>query len=191
MLRLLLALLVGLLVATGPAGADDAIRASGVKLERSIAGGEWLLSADFTITPAARLDEALRRGELLPLVIEFELREPRWWWLDRIVARASRRYQVSFHSLTRRYRLDTGEQIHQFEQLADLLDAIARVRGWPVVAEAMLEAGAHYEIRVRMRAVGDALPKPFRVVDLGQEAWKLESEWTRSALSIPIRKSAP
>ena len=128
---------------------------------------------------------------MLPLAIEFELRVPRWWWFDKLVTRAARRYQVSYHALTRRYRLDTGEQIHQFEQLSDLLDAITRVRGWPVASDVMLEPGEEYEIRVRMRAAREMLPKPFRVVELGQGALKLESEWTHTALLVPIRKSAP
>lgn len=68
----------------------------------------YALSADFNINFNARLEEAVNKGVVLYFATDFELTRSRWYWFDESVIRRNRSLQLSYHALTRQYRLSTG-----------------------------------------------------------------------------------
>jgi hypothetical protein len=68
----------------------------------------YVLAADFNLDFNARLEEAVTKGVILYFVTEFELTRPRWYWLDEKVASRTQTFRLSYHALTRQYRLSTG-----------------------------------------------------------------------------------
>ena len=90
----------------------------------------YVLSADFTFELPARLEEAVTRGVVLPFVIEFEVTRRRWWWLDESVISRSQTIRLSYHALTRQYRLSVGALHQAFPSLAEALRLLARLRHW-------------------------------------------------------------
>ena len=67
-----------------------------------------VFNGDFELDLTARLEEALAKGVPLYFLVEFECYRPRWYWLDERIGTAALTLRLSFHALTRTYRLSTG-----------------------------------------------------------------------------------
>ncbi|MCK7490978.1 MAG: DUF4390 domain-containing protein [Comamonadaceae bacterium] len=68
----------------------------------------FVLNAEFQVELNPRLEEVVARGVPLYIVADFEPRRPRWYWFDEVVAQRSLTWRLSYHALTRQYRLSTG-----------------------------------------------------------------------------------
>src|SRR5271154_5280697 len=98
---------VVMLLAAGPAlAASDGINVVHVSLDPFEDG--WAINAEFDVHLKPRMEEALVHGLPLYFVVDFELTRSRWYWFDEKAASASITYRLSFHELTRQYRLSTG-----------------------------------------------------------------------------------
>lgn len=138
----------------------------------------YVLNADFSFDFNARLEEAVTRGVVLPFVVDFELTRPRWYWFDEKTVVRSKTYRLSYHALTRQYRLSTGSGLHQsYESLTEALRVISRVREWAVLERGAVQPGEPYVAALRMRLDLAQLPRPFQVAALGNRDWILASEW--------------
>lgn len=176
----LIALFLATIVPLQPAFAADAIVAHDVRLERTASGDGFTLAADFEIPLPERLEEAVRRGVALYFVTEFELMRPRWYWWDERAADASQTYRLSYHALTRQFRLALNDGIAQvFDSLEQALQVLARLRGWQVLDAGQVDPGTEYRVYVRMRLDTSMLPKPFQVTAITNRDWNLQTEWTR------------
>ncbi len=139
------------------------------------------LRADFAFEFNPRLEEAVRGGVPLYFVVEFELTRPRWWWFDEKTVSKRHQVKLSYHPLSRQYRLAAGVIQQSFGTLEEALVVLRRTRGWIVVERtAPLQDGA-YEAAIRMRLDLTLLPKPFQVSALTSRDWRLESPWRRFA----------
>jgi hypothetical protein len=176
---------VGMLAAD-PAYADDIA----VREARLIAEEDgFALHADFDVTLTPRLENALHMGVALYFTTEFECSRPRWYWLDERVVSVSRSTRLSFHALTRTYRLSTGTLHRSFPTLDEALHVLGRVRHWIVLEKDQLRAEASYVAAARMRLDISQLPKPFQVSALANREWTLASEWTRWKFTMPARSA--
>lgn len=169
--------------------AAEAIEVQDARLQSSPDG--WLLSADFAMILPARLEDAVNRGVALQFLVEFELTRPRWYWFDESVVAAALPYRLSYHALTREYRLSRAGLAQTFQSLPDALTAMSRVRGWRVLEPDQVRPGNDYDARVRMRLDMSQLPKPFQVNALTNRDWTPSSEWKRFRFSPETPKSAP
>jgi len=172
-----------------PAARADGIEVRAARLEPAAEG--WQLAADFGLTLPARLEEAVNRGVMLHFVVEFELIRPRWYWFDESVASATLTYRLSYHALTRQYRLALSGIAQSFPELSDALGVMSRVRGWRVLEPDQVRPGSQYEAQVRLRLDTAQLPKPFQVNALTNREWTLSSEWKRFRFNPETTKSAP
>ena len=174
--QLLLACLLGGACLAGPATADEIT----VTDARLVAGDEGIvLSADFDFDLTSRLEDALAKGVPLYFVVEFECFRPRWYWLDERIGEATLSTRLSFHALTRTYRLTTGTLHQSFATLGEALRTLGRVRAWQVLPKDALRPEATYNAYVRMRLDTTQLPKPFQVSALASREWNLASPWKR------------
>jgi hypothetical protein len=172
------ALLLALLIATLAGHASAAgITLRDVRLEHGDDG--YQLSTDVSIALSPRLAEAVTRGVALYFVLEFEITRPRWYWLDEDVVERSQTYRLSYHALTRQYRVSTGALHQSFDTLDEALKLIGRLRSWPVVDYDRLKAGESYVASLRLRLDVTQLPKPFQLSAMSNRDWTLESEWQR------------
>jgi hypothetical protein len=148
-----------------------------------------VLSADFEFDLTSRLEDALAKGVPLYFVVEFEIYRPRWYWLDERIGAASRSTRLSFHALTRTYRLTTGALHQSFATLDEALRTLSRVRGWPVLPKGALTPETVYVAYCRMRLDTTQLPKPFQVSALANREWTLASHWKRWELNGAIEQA--
>lgn len=172
-----------LALSLSPALAGE-IALSNVQLTPADDGG-YVLAADFGVDFSPRLEEAVGKGLTLVFVAEFELMRPRWYWFDEKVAKASQTWRLSYHALTRQYRLSTGGLHQSFSSLAEALRVLARLRHWPVIERDRVQPGERFDAMLRMRLDVSQLPKPFQVEALSNKDWLLDSDWRRWTLTIP------
>lgn len=149
------------------------------------------LAAEFQFDFNPRLEQLVANGVPLYFVLEFELTRPRWYWFDEKASVRRLQTRLSYHALTRQYRLSTGLLQQNFSTLAEALAVLRRVRGWPVLDRGAMTPDAAYQAAVRMRLDIALLPKPFQVSALTSREWHLESDWYRFSYKVPATIAAP
>lgn len=150
-----------------------------------------LLNADFAFELTPRLASVVSNGVPLYFQVEFELTRPRWYWFDEKTATARLQLRLSYHPLSRQYRLSTGLLQQSFATLEDALNVMKRVRNWLVVERTITLTDADYEAAVRMRLDTTLLPKPFQLSALTSRELQLESYWKRFTVPSPQHLPAP
>lgn len=149
-----------------------------------------LLSADFAFEFSPRLHEAVANGVPLHFVVEFKMTRPRWWWFDEDTASRHTQWRLSYHALSRQFRLSSGALHQNFATLNEALEVMRRLRNWLVLERSVKLSGAMYEVAVRMRLDTAQLPRPLQVSALTNRELRLESQWKRF-LFIPPQPPAP
>lgn len=183
---LLIALLAAL-TAAAPVRADE-IEVVDVRLAATEDG--VVLAADFSFDLNPRLAEVVINGVPLYFVVEFELTRPRWYWFDEKAAAKRLQLRLSYHALSRHYRLSTGVLQQNYATLEEALNVLRRVRNWQVVDRGTALADANYEAAVRMRVDGTLLPKPFQLSAITSREFNLESPWRRFTFRPPAAAAA-
>lgn len=147
----------------------------------------YALSADFRFELSPRLEEAVTKGVALYFVADFEITRGRWYWFDERVLTRSQTYRLSYHALTRQYRLSTGGLHQSFATLAEAVQVMSHLRNW-VVAERgdkNLRPGENCEAYLRLRLDFNQLPRPFQISALGNREWSLASDWKAWSVVLP------
>jgi Domain of unknown function (DUF4390) len=176
-------LLVGIGCIAAPVGAADSIEIGSTRLERSIDGDSWVLNIDADIQLAPRLEEAVNKGLPLYFIVELEITRPRWYWFDERSANRSLTYKLSYHALTRQFRVSLGAFQQTFGSLTDALSSMSKIRGWKVGEADQFSLGVNYEAQIRFRLDSSQLPKPFQVIGITSRDWALSSDWRRFIFS--------
>jgi hypothetical protein len=189
-LRLLVSLLLALALGWATQTRAGNIEIGHISLEGSDEG--YALDADFQIELNPRLEDAIDKGVALYFEVEFELTRKRWYWFDDSISRQLM-LRLSYHALTRQYRISSGALYQSFSTLADALRVLSRVRSWQVLEPGQINAGADYQAALRMRLDVTQLPKPFQVNALTSREWNLASDWRRWPFKIraPVTEKPP
>lgn len=187
--------LLALLLLVLALGWSAPARASNIEIGHiSLEGNEegYALDADFEIELNPRLEDAINKGVALYFEVEFELTRKRWYWFDDNVGRQLM-LRLSYHALTRQYRISSGALYQSFSTLPDALRVLSRVRSWQVLERAEVSVGANYQAALRMRLDVTQLPKPFQVNALTSREWNLASDWRRWPFRVkaPVTEKAP
>jgi hypothetical protein len=180
--------LLALACATAQCARADDIEVIDARLAASEEEG-LLLSADFAFEFNPRLSEAVANGVPLSFVVEFELKRPRWYWFDENAVSRRTQLRLSYHALSRQYRVSTGPLHQNFSTLDDALDVVRRLRNWQVLDGSATLSGSSYEAAVRMRLDPAQLPKPLQLSALTNRELRLESPWKRF-IFLPPRVAA-
>ncbi len=200
------ALGVAMLVATGEAGASGSIEVTSARLDAvadagavvegtpsSAAGSPGhalLLSADIVLPLTETLKDSVNRGLALYFQTDVQLVRPRWYWLNEQVVAASIEWRLSYHALTRQYRVATNAQGQAFSTLDEALAVMTAIRSVPIGRVENLVPGRSSEFWVRMRLDTGRLPKPFQMTAMTNRDWNPQSEWKRFDFIGPKRNGA-
>lgn len=150
-----------------------------------------VLNAEFSFQITPRLAEAVENGVPLYFELDFELSRSRWYWFDEEAVAKRMQVRLSYHALSRQYRLSTGLLQQSFGTLEEALDVLRQLRNWLVVDRTVSLTDATYEAAVRMRLDTTLLPKPFQLSALTNREWNLESAWKRFSFRPPQQPPAP
>jgi hypothetical protein len=149
-----------------------------------------VLNADFEFELNARLEEVVANGVPLYFRVEFEMTRPRWYWFDERAVSRVLQLRLSYHALSRQYRLSAGLLQQNFSSLEEALNVLKRVRNWLVADRTITFSDADYEAAVRMRLDAAMLPRPFQLSALTSRELQLESPWRRFSVR-PQQVPAP
>jgi hypothetical protein len=189
MRRIALAL-AGLVLTAGVAMARaDGIEVRDLALRATDAG--MALDVDFAFDLSPRLADLVTNGVPLHFSVDFQLTRDRWYWFDEDTASRRLPIVLSYHVLTRQYRLSTGSLQQAFATLEEALQAMMRVRNWLVVDRSVAFVDADYQAAVRMRLDMARLPKAFQLSAMTSPDLHLESDWKRFILRSPRHLPAP
>jgi len=139
----------------------------------------YILSANFNINFNSRLEEAVNKGVVLYFTVDFDLSRSRWYWLNEQVVRKSKTFQLSYHALTRQYRLSTGALHQTFVTQEEALKVLSRIRNWPVLEKGAVKYDQTYQAGLRMYLDLAQMPKTFQVSALANKDWAVSSDWVR------------
>ncbi|MFC4159904.1 DUF4390 domain-containing protein [Chitinimonas lacunae] len=179
LLRRLPFLLAVALTVSAWAGEIRAIDAEGREQE-----GRYSIDARFAVSLDPVHENALLAGVPLTFAVEFTLTHPRWYWAYRRLAdwfdATSRlEYRLSYHALTRQYRVGVGSLHLSFDTLSEALRALGVVRDWQVFERGSLTRSAAIAGELSMRLDLAKLPKPLQLSLLGDSEWRLQSDPVR------------
>ncbi len=187
-----IAYLAGLVLALSclaPGVRADEIEVRSASLRPTESG--LVLDADFEFHLTPRLADVVVNGVPLYFRVDFELTRPRWYWFDETTATGRLQLRLSYHALSRQYRLSTGLLQQNFGSLEEALNVLKRIRNWRVVDRSVALSGGDYQAAVRMRHDVSMLPKPFQLSALTGRELHLESAWYRFTVSALEQAPAP
>lgn len=122
------------------------------------------------------VEDALQKGVPLYFVAQAEVFQPRWYWRDRRIARATRVWRLAFQPLTRKYRVTFGGLNQSYDTLADALASVRRVADWKIVEEGQIEEDERHYVEFSYRLDTTLLPRPMQIGIGGQPEWTLVLE---------------
>lgn len=184
--RWLALLLLCALVWSAPARADEATRglsdAPTVALSRTAEGVFLAARLPLDLSPA--VEDALRKGIALHFAWQADLVRPRWYWTDKTVGSAQRSSRLTFHPLTRRWRVSTSSgpasaaaaaySLHQtFDTLAEAVSSLGRVLRWKVASADELASTGASRIDFSFQLDLGQLPRPFQIGVANQAEWEV------------------
>lgn len=159
--------------------------ASGIVLESSEGieqDGRLSIDARFRVSLDSNHENALLSGVPLTFAVEFTLTQPRWYWAWRRVAdwfdpSARLDFKLSYHGLTRTYRVGVGTLYQSYDTLSEALRALGVVRDWRVAERGTVtrRLDSRFAGQLSMRLDTASLPKPLQLSLLGDAEWKLGS----------------
>ena len=185
----LIRLIVVLAWFAGPPARAEEIEVRSASLRPAEAG--LVLDADFAFELTPRLADVVANGVPLYFRVDFELTRPRWYWFDETTATNRLQLRLSYHALSRQYRLSSGLLHQSFATLEEALNVLKRLRSWLVVDRTVPLSGGDYEAGVRMRHDTSMLPKPFQLSALTGRELHLESPWHRFSVQGLEQAPAP
>ena len=172
-----------------PAASAEEIEIRAARLRATDEG--LVLDADFAFELTPRLADIVANGVPLYFRVEFELTRRRWYWFDETTAARRLQVRLSYHALSRQYRLSTGLLQQNFATLEEALNVLKRVRNWLVVERSVPLSAGEYAAALRMRHDASLLPKPFQLSALTGRELHLESPWLHFTLLAPEQWPAP
>lgn len=159
--------------------ASESIEINNARFVMSGNRDAWVLSADFKVPLHGRLEDAVNQGVALNFVVDVDVYRSRWYWWDERLTQASQTYRLSYHALTRQYRVTVNGFQQSFATLGDALRGMSMVRAWKIMDLERPKPGVSYDAYVRMRLDLAQLPKPFQITALTNRDWNLQAEWKR------------
>lgn len=150
------------------------IKIESFDFRKSAEGFRIDVQADITLNQT--LEDALKKGVELVFMVNASIMKPRWYWLDEEVARCRARFRLSYHALTRQYRLLQNEQLYSFASLDIALKTLGRQIDLPFKEYTPLLPNHEYYLALQISLDVSRLPKPFQMEWFDSEDWNLVSE---------------
>lgn len=157
--------------------AQASASASIERIEPVVSGGQLAVDVDISLTLNDLMQQALSRGVPLQFSIELQIEQPRWWWFDKTIVDTTLERRLSYNTLTRTWRVSTGDLAVSASDYSDAIAILSRVTNWPVVLTDRFEPGQPYQGRVRIRLNTDQLARPLQMDSGNRNNWTLVSAW--------------
>jgi len=175
-LRLVYAVLLGLLLITPPAWtAGFKITRASTRLEQAL----YVLDADIRYELSASVAEALNNSVPLTIQLDMQVHRDRGLLWDETVAALQQRFRITHHALAEQYVVANlnSDQLYSFPTREAAFNFIGRIRDFPLLDRSLLQAGQRYLVSLRVELDIEALPAPLRPQAYLSGDWRLSSNW--------------
>ena len=153
-------------------------------IEPLIGQGQLNMDVDFLLDLNPVMIDALDRGVPLYFTVDLVISLPRWWWLDRTLVEVSLSRRLTYNTLTRQWRLASGDISIPVASLDEGLAMLKRLRDWPIAPLDRFDRNTRYEGKVRIRLDNSQLARPLQIDAMNRGAWSLSSPWAPFDFSI-------
>lgn len=143
-----------------------------------------VLDADIDFLLSDELREAAYKGVPLHFTADVEIKTQRWWWFDKTEIKESQTWRVVYNTLTRQWRVGSGDLLWPESSLNDALYPIRHLRNWAVAYAIDLDPNQIYYGRLRLRLDTSLLTRPLQVDALNGRAWSLTTPWKDFNFSV-------
>jgi hypothetical protein len=177
-------LLMALFLVSGLGRAQTAANGEVLRIEPVITEGQLALDIDLSLTLNATMRQTLERGVPLYFTVQAQISKPRWWWFDQEVKQDTLVRRLSFNSITRQWRVSTGDVTIASGTFEQAMRGLERIRAWPIVFSDRFEPNTRYEGRVRVKLDTNQLARPLQMDPTKRNEWVLNSPWQAFDFSI-------
>ncbi len=179
----------------------SATELSQLKVERGEDGVYLSAVVEFDLPPV--VEDALTKGIPMFFVVEADLYQNRWYWMDRRVASATRTIRLSFQPLTRRWRVNIATGLisassglratlnQNYDTLPEALSAVQRLSRWKIADNADVSADVVHKLEFSFSMDLSQLPRPFQIGVAGQKDWTIAVQYVERLQLAPLRLSGP
>lgn len=157
------------------------------RIDPLVQNGQLVMDVDIDLQLSSAMREALDRGVPLAFEIAIEIGEPRWWWFDRKLVQAQLLRRISYNTLTRQWRVSTGDLGMVVPTYEEALDLVRRVRGWVVAPIDRFDLGNAYEGQVRIQLDMTQMSRALQL-DASKRDWQLTSAWRTFSFQLEQEK---
>lgn len=146
--------------------------------------GHLIINADVSFMLSDELLEAALKGVPLHFTADVEIKSERWWWFDKTEIQKSQTWRVVYNTLTRQWRVGSGDLLWPEASLQDALYSMRHIRNWVVASSDDLASDQTYQGRLRLRLDTSLLTRPLQVDALNGRAWTLATPWKNFSFSV-------
>ena len=178
LLRSTSALWTAALASTG-GGAWAAWANSGAELARLLAQQDedgLTLSYEVRFDLHHDVEQMLSKGIAVVFLAQAEVFERRWYWTDRRIASATRRWRLAYQPLTRQWRLNFDGFSRPYSRLSEALEVLRQGSRWLIAEQLGDAAPADCYVDFRFQLDANELPRPLQIGLGGQADWTLQIE---------------
>lgn len=143
-----------------------------------------VLDADIEFFLSDELREAAYKGVPLHFTADVEIKTQRWWWFDKTEIKESQTWRVVYNTLTRQWRVGSGDLLWPEASLNDALYPMRHLRNWAVAYAIDLDPSQTYYGRLRLRLDTSLLTRPLQVDAMNGRAWSLSTPWKDFNFSV-------
>ncbi len=154
------------------------------RTEPLIIDGQLTMDLDASVNLSPVVRTAAERGVPLYFTVDLKITASRWWWLNKVLVETALTRRVTFNTLTRQWRVASGDLFLPVASLDEAMTVIRQVRAWPIAAVDQFEPGTRYDGQVRIRLDTSQLARPMRLDATNRGAWSLASPWVPFDFSI-------
>ena len=136
-----------------------------------------VLNYDVLIDLSDDLKDALERGISVVFVVDAAVFRRRWYWTDRALGRAVRRWRLAYQPLTASWRVGLVGGLNQtFSTLEEAMLAITRSTQWRLVDLDQLDPEGRHYVEFSFRLDDTQLPGPMQIGLGGTAGWSMAVE---------------
>ncbi|WP_245541874.1 DUF4390 domain-containing protein [Uliginosibacterium gangwonense] len=146
---------------------------------------DYVINAAINLQNKPRLQEMIEAGVSVPFRAEVIITRPRWYWFNETISERSLDLKLSYHALTRQYRVSVGNLHRNFTSYDEAMRALLSLHNWAVADRSRLNEGESYQVGLRFRLDINSLAKPFQVAALGSHDLDLNTGWVTWVLQVP------
>ena len=161
-----------------------AVQVADLSLERL--DDAYYLSTTLGFDLPVPVEEALNKGVALYFLSQAEVFKERWYWYEKSVSLQECHYRLSYHPLSRQWRLlSSSKPIPNsglgvtlgvaYDNLQEALFAVKRLSNWRVVNASDIESGSKYHVDFRFKLDLTQFPRPLQIGTLGDSEWNLSA----------------